>query len=311
MLDWWFFPSDSLANSLEDWCDALLVAFTLAVLIGVIFEYLAEDRRRKWFRKRAALWSIVVAVGLGGEMLTEAGSFWYAIKLQASQGRTIAELGDVAATAKTSAQMALTNAGTAETDASDAIGRLSAISGQVGNLSDQEQSISRDVARQQAVADAIDRRLDKLNRRADILSDHISARSLTKSQHDALFSVGQHLKQVNFAWQSGCAECQIFASLIMRPLMEARVEVKTYGLPAEISLTGIMVRGVSGHRQEDEPIFNALSDAKLNPGWANGDNFLPALGIPTDTPLVIVGDRYVWFDKKPYIAAAPGAAGAK
>jgi hypothetical protein len=127
MFDWWFSPSDVLADILEKISDGLLVAFTAAVLVGVLFEYLAEFTKFAWFHRFRVLWAIVIAIGLAGEMFTEASSFWYALKLQDSQGRTITALGEIAQNAKSNADSALS-------EANDALRKI-------GPLADKERAL--------------------------------------------------------------------------------------------------------------------------------------------------------------------------
>jgi hypothetical protein len=59
---------------------------------------------------------------------------------------------------------------------------------------------------------------------------------------------------------------------------------------------------------ENEPIYKAFKDAGLNPGGGGLKNWLPFAYVPRDTPLIFVGEKYMYYSKRPYFGDAFKAA---
>lgn len=271
MLGWFLNPSDGLANLLEDWSDWLLVLFTSSVLVGVISEYLAEFKRVGWFHDRVLIWAIVIVVGLAGEMFTEFGSFWYALKLQSSEADKIKGLDKTAHDAHDAAKLALSDADAAEGMASDAVANASNAQAQIIPLKGEERRLHNNQAADEAA---------------------LSPRILTKRQYEAIASLNGKVSTVNFAVESQCFGCIAFAVQLQRPLSGVHIPFRQFFLAPEERISGmtLVVTPVGEANPSANPVCVALKAADLHPSCGKFPFSYAAEVPPTNVPLIVVGE---------------------
>jgi hypothetical protein len=95
VFDWLLRPSPALASRAEIAFDVGLIVATFVVVVGLIGEY----RKKGWWTRHVRLAEMLVLYGVISEMFTEAGTFWYALRLQTIEESTIATTQTTAADA--------------------------------------------------------------------------------------------------------------------------------------------------------------------------------------------------------------------
>ena len=86
----------------------------------------------------------------------------------------------------------------------------------------------------------------------------------------------------------------------MRALGAAGIEMRVYPAPAGMVWTGVIVTApdIPGLAYTDQPLIKTLHKAEL---WGGGGSSLLIPDAPADTPMILVGEKYVMFgDKLPF-----------
>lgn len=142
--------------------------------------------------------------------------------------------------------------------------------------------------------DAAQLRLDLEKERAKT-----DPRVLTESQYNILQELRGIVTRVNISWEPN-TECASFAAQIMRALGAAGIEMRVYPAPAGMVWTGVIVTApdIPGLAYTDQPLIKTLHKAEL---WGGGGSSLLIPDAPADTPMILVGEKYVMFgDKLPF-----------
>ncbi len=131
------------------------------------------------------------------------------------------------------------------------------------------------------------------------LQAQVAPRVLGKEQHDALQMVRGHFSKVYITSQQD-SEAAMFAFQIRLALRAAGISVEAVDSPLGARWSGIYLEFPTTVNHVDNPLTQAFVKAGLYGG--SGDFGHPMLpDMPTDAPLVMVGEKYMRFFEKPYI----------
>jgi len=171
--------------------------------------------------------------------------------------------------------------------------RLSAYNGELIAL------VNNDAAKANERAEELTKESAQLSLDLAKEREKTSPRHLTKEQFNAIQRLRGKVQVVGVTWEAA-TEPSVFAAQILTALQTAGISVNIYPAPLGQVWTGIWVAQKDMSDIKDSPLLTALDN--IEPvSISRSDKFFLIPGVPTDLPLIAIGERTLTFaEKYPY-----------
>jgi len=163
-----------------------------------------------------------------------------------------------------------------------------------------DEGISR---HQQSIVDAQQSVIRSQNN--EIIS--LEPRILTKDQYEDIAAIKGELPKIGLVWQVGCIECETFMAQLILPLFSSKTEVTIYGGVNGAVWPGIKIFFPHPELASYEQLYAVFTKAFPvvdRDGIDSAKTFVQP-PIPTDRPLIFVGENTPTTLVRPYIGASP------